>query len=72
MKARTKKQGLALAYGKSRHRWGDGYDWQQVERRVQAGRQNDAKGLETCWHCNAGHALDAKTCPACGEPTLPF
>jgi len=73
MRARTLKQGMALAYGKSRYSTGErGFDLEHITRRNRIEAECAASGLQMCWQCEKGFDKGLEVCPHCGTEVIPF
>lgn len=70
-RARTIKQGLALAAGKMNYKNSTGCDLKHIARRNQIERNLPADS-QMCWSCEQGFGRDLDVCPHCQTPVVPF
>lgn len=73
MRARTRKQGLALAFGKYRYgitRREDRLNASTTEQLRQ--REAEMRGNTICWNCDGERKDTADNCERCGANSTPF
>lgn len=75
MRARTRKQGLALAFGKYRHKErikpapSPTPEIEAAHKRIV---EAESRGMLICWKCDLERTAESINCPRCGAASTPF